>query len=388
MVKQADGRALRRLAGRFRVWLATERKPEVLDALLELSDEELSTFALDQPDCATTQVVRTLIDRSYAKRGNNPPLVICLGRLAARLADMAWLIYRDDDLVRGDAWRQYAAALAGSGEYHAASEACDVAEGFYSPVTSSDAVYGRALLALTRGHAFYYLDRVGDALRLIDEAAHILRPLNKGKYVTARTTYAAFLLGSGSIKAAAAIFLETETLARQVGDSEALAYIIGNIGGCYARLGRLPEARRYLRRAIDEYQRLGLKASLLKPRTSFVRVLIQEGRFHEAVSELFEIRRAYLELQMPVVAADTGLWLVDVLYLADRVTQVPSLCRELIEVFENKKLPREAAKALAYLNDSLTRGVKQSDVRFVRDFMILLGANASAVFTPPQPLVT
>src|SRR5258707_14988490 len=102
MVKQADGRALRRLAGRFRVWLKTERKPEVLDALLELSDEELSTFALDQTDCVASSVVTTLIDRSYAKRGNNPRQMVSLARLAVRLADMAWLVFHDDDVLRGD----------------------------------------------------------------------------------------------------------------------------------------------------------------------------------------------------------------------------------------------------------------------------------------------
>jgi tetratricopeptide (TPR) repeat protein len=386
MAKQADGRALRRLAGQFRIWLKTERKPEVLDALLALSDDELSDFAFDQPDCVATSTVRALIDRSYEKRGNNPPLMITLGRLATRVAEMAWLIYHDDDLVRGDAWRQYSAALAGSGEYYAASEACEVAEALYLPVTSHDPAYQRALLALTRGHALYYLGRAEEALLLIDEAARVLRPLNKSKYVTARTTYAAFLLESGSIKAAAAIFLETETLAREVGDSEAVAYIIGNIGGCYARLGMLPQAREYIGRAIKEYERLGLKTYVLNRRRNLVRVLIQEGKFNLAVAELFDIRRAFLELGMPVVAADTGLWLVDVLYLANRTSQVPSLCEELIKVFRDKKLPDEAAKALAYLNSSMTRGVQRSDVRFVREFMTSLEANAGAVFNPPSPM--
>jgi hypothetical protein len=86
---------------------------------------------------------------------------------------------------------------------------------------------------------------------------------------------------------------------------------------------------------------------------------------------------------MPVLAADTGLWLLDLLYQAGRERDVPSLAAELVAVFRSKDLPLEANKAFAYLGAAATRGIRKEDVLYVRAFVGRLLSSSGAIFAPP-----
>jgi tetratricopeptide (TPR) repeat protein len=382
MMRRSSEQKFRSLAPRFQAWLRTNRSYRVISDLLALPTAELAALAGQYPGCATVKAVRTLIERSHKLLGRRPPEAVGLALLATRLVEQV-RARRGRLLLLGDAWRQYAGALVDSGEYHAAYQACATAAAFYDLVTPAPPNLERGILALIRGRTLYYLGRTDEALSCLDAARHVLRPLSSAKFLTAQITYAVVLLLIGRVLEAAEIFQQCALLAQDVNDTASLAYITHNMGVCYARLGHDRIAREYLQSAIDEYARLGLVADTLPPRTSLVRVLIHEGKYNEAIGSLFQIRRKYLALDMPVLAADTGLWLLDVLFLANRPREVPVLCEELLEVFQTKNLPHEALKALAYLNESLKQGVSVRKVRRVRDFMGRLASDANAVFLAP-----
>src|SRR5258708_6247664 len=163
-----------------------------------------------------------------------------------------------DEIMLGDAWRQYAGALVSSGEYYDAKEACDHASVFYT--SSGNPVFEQALLALIEGQAIFHLGHQEAALAMIDAAARQLHPLSRTKYVSARTMHGAALLGMNRIAEASRVFEEAAGLAKADNDTRALAYIVHNIGVCYSRSGDTARAREYLASASDEYARLGLKA--------------------------------------------------------------------------------------------------------------------------------
>jgi tetratricopeptide (TPR) repeat protein len=371
---------LAKLADRLRFWLRRERSKTVPRDVGRLSEEGLIDLA---DECATwlshSDVV-TLIERSYARLHRNPLEAVALARAAVVFADRM----RGEPLSRADAWRQYALSLVDRGEYAAAIRAADQAGELYAAV-HPPAAMEKALLALTRGRALCYLGNAEEALLVIAWAAAVLKPLNRRKYVGALTMHANALLAMSSFTEAAAIFEEAALLARDDNDVEALAAIINNMGLCYANVGQTESARRYLDTALVHLRALGLKAEIPRNRTAFVKVLICEGRYNRAISELFEIRRIFLdELSMPVLAADTGLWLLDLLYKAGRARDVPGLAQELITIFRSKDLPLEANKAFAYLGAATIRGLRKDDVLHVRGFVARLLSSPGAIFSPPS----
>src|SRR5229473_3008427 len=112
MMRFVDDLHLRQLASRFRAWIHFEKSNEIIADLGALTDEELSRFTTLYADCVTKSAIQTVIDRSYATLGRNPPDAVRLARLAIRLAERSWSTNQDrDEMMLGDAWRQYAGAL-------------------------------------------------------------------------------------------------------------------------------------------------------------------------------------------------------------------------------------------------------------------------------------
>jgi tetratricopeptide (TPR) repeat protein len=322
------------------------------------------------------QSTRKLIARSHALLYRNPAKAVALARQAMEFA----VQMPEAESLKGDACRQYAQALVDCGEYHEGLAACDQADALY-PLA---AAYERALIALTRGRALCHLGYPEEGLVIIGSAARTLRPLDRQKFVSARTMYATALAAMSRFVAAAECFAEAAVLAQEDDDLQALAYIVNNIGFCYASTGMPELARQYLDSALVQFEQLGLTAEIPRNRTAYAKVLVTEGRFNKAISLLFEIRRTFLHLQMPVPAADTGLWLLDLLYQAGRERDVPSLAMELIDVFRSRNLPAEASRAFVYLDAATARGVRKEDVHHVRSFFGRLLLSPQATFELPR----
>jgi tetratricopeptide (TPR) repeat protein len=375
-----EDRRSRRVAERLRCWLRRERGTTLVRDVGRLSDEALGTLASLTAEWITPEAVETMLARSTARLGRKPSEAVSLARAAAAFARHAPAASAQASTqLQGDSWRQYALALADCGDYAEAIRACGRADMLYETL-APEPLYEQALVSLTRGRALCYLGHAKESLAIIGAAAETLRPLNTKKYVSARTMYATALAAMDRYAEAATVFADAAVMAGEDDDTLALAFIVNNIGFCYASIGNLPLARESLDHSLVQFQQLGLRAQIPRNRTAYVKILIQEGRYNKAISDLFEIRRTFLdELDMPVLAADTGLWLLEVLYLAGREKDVPSLSSELVDVFRQKNLPREAGKALAYLK-ATGSGPGIEDVRYVRDFFLRLQASADAVF--------
>jgi tetratricopeptide (TPR) repeat protein len=349
-----------RIGTRLRHWLEhfDEESESVLPEVNELTDNELGRLASLRLDVVTPESIRTIIDRAHALIGRHPRLAATWCETAIRLAERVDTGDPDEDMgLEGDAWREHASALYSATDYKRALRSCKMAAMYYD-VVKPKRDFGNAILALILGQVMHCLGDSDAGIALIDQTAPLFLRLfnNKKKYIEARTIAAVVRLQREEWNEALEALKESAALARKEKDTSSLAWILSNIGCCYANMGRLRQAQQCLITAIKMFERDGLTADLTRTRGSLVLVLRGRGRYNEAISELYQLRATYLSLDMPIAAAESGLRIVEILFLAGRAADAPALCQELYSTFtEADVLPNEARKALAYLNAAAIR---------------------------------
>ncbi|HWS71217.1 MAG TPA: hypothetical protein VN605_03850, partial [Thermoanaerobaculia bacterium] len=189
------------------------------------------------------------------------------------------------------------------------------------------------------------------------------------------------LLEHGRPAEALRVYETIALVAEKLGATETLAHILNNVGVCAVSLGDLDRAETCFGIAYKMFEDINLTAELPRVRGGKVLVLTARGRYNEAVSVLFEIRRQFLDFGMPIVAALVSLDIVENLYLAGRTSQIASLCEEMVMTFTAASLRQNAMKALAYLTDlARQRPVVPDDVQLVRTFLTRLDAEPEAMF--------
>ncbi len=372
---------------RFRRWLDDpESAPGIIRDLLGLNHERLEEFSRLFANGELRSAIATLIARAHESLMGAPREAIDLTRLATDLGSCYFTDDPQDDAsVEGDAWKAHAGALLWAGDYSDADRACHQASSFYSVVDPEDRLYKRTLLDVIEARVAHFLNDPDRALALAGAAAETLArrfPNEKKDYVSARTVFATILVADfqrydEGLKA----LEECSDLARRGDDTESLATLVNNIGHVHARLGNLKEAKNCFITALEGFTSLGLKTETPRVYLGLARVLMQEGRPNEAASELYKARAAYIDLRMPVVAAEVTANIIEALFAAGRMKDIPTLCAQAVETFTRANLPREAAKALSYMNAAAQQRTLTADqVDDIREFFQRLQADPDELF--------
>lgn len=383
----SDGTQIHDLIARFRSWLdqSDAESGSVITEILSLDFHNVRALIAAAPETFGRRAVGVLIDRARRTIGDTPRVAAGYCQVAIKIAENLWSDSPEEDVgLIGDAWRELASSLLTAGDSIEADDACRNAYLYYNIVSPLRAVEC-SVLALIHGQVMHELGQSDQGLNLIERHANLFLSLysDKKKYVEARTIYAVVLLKRQEYSRALESLESSAAIAEEEKDTEVLAYILNNIGLCWVNLGNLTKAKECLTAAAEMFAARKLRAESARVRGSLALLLIQHGKYNEAISEYYMCRSTFLELDMPIVAAQAGLRVVEVLFLAGRTGQVPSLCGELVTTFTNAGLPREAQKALAYLNE-LARLSKADEftVRHVREFMERLEINSAAQFEP------
>jgi len=315
------------------------------------------------------------------------------GLLAVRLAENHWSGSPEDDCaLEGDAWKECASALLKMGHYKDALEACDQARSFYSRVDSK--AFERAVLGLIEGQVLYFTNQAGEGLSRISQSADLLLTVhqNRKKYVEARIIYASIFLRLEKWREALDVLEETRDIAKQEGDAETLAHILNNIAYCYTSL-ETQDHQEYLRNQRKAYECFGAARTMFAdlelwaevPRTQvgITIVLRNEGKYNEAISELFKTRDIFLrKLRHPLDAARVSVRIVECALLAKRTDKaIQTLCADAFTTLQEARLDQEALKALAYLNElAQEQRVQMDDVEHVLGFLERLDGSNSLTF--------
>lgn len=374
------------LISRFRRWLEdTASSTGIIRDLLGLDDDRLGDFIRLYDDADLRFALSALCLRSREILSSVPREAVSLTRLATLLCSRRFTAEAKSDVaLEGDAWKAHAVALLSAGDYSDADAACTCAASFYSLVERDDRFYERTHLTLVQAQVAFFLGDSDRALELSDSAAATLKiefPTKKRDYVRARTTFATSLVQKQRYEEGLRALEECAEIARREDDTETLASLVNNIGQVYARLGNLKAARDCFITAIEGFTSLGLKTEMPRVHGGLARILMQEGRYNDAISELYKARGAYLDLRMPVVAGEVTLRILEALFAAGRINDIPSLCAEAVDTFTKANLPREAAKALAYIDAAAQqRTLRAADVEDVREFFQRLQADPDEQF--------
>jgi tetratricopeptide (TPR) repeat protein len=374
------------LLSRFRRWLDDpESPPGIIRDLASLNHELLGEFGRLFADGELRSAIATLVTRARDSSAGAPREAIALTRLATALSSC----YFTDDpqldaAVEGDAWKAHAAALLRAGDYSDADGACRHADSFYTLVAEEDSSYERTLLAIIQAQVAHFLGDSERGLQLAKDAAETLArafPTKKKDYIRARTILGTILVAVQRYDEGLKTLADCAEVARRENETEVLASLVNNIGYVYAQLGNLKAARECFATALQGFTSLGLKTEMLRVHAGLARILMQEGRYNEAVSEHYKARAGYLDLRMPVLAGEVTLRIIEALFAAGRLNDIPSLCAEAVQTFAKANLPREAAKALSYVDAcAQQRTLTAADVEDVREFFQRLQADPDERF--------
>lgn len=345
----------------------------LINSVLALSDRERSHLFRVYGDIVTADSLQRLIDRTHNLLSRDTRTAMHYGRLATALAQYLWGDPAEESArLEGDAWKEYAAALLRMGQFIDAKHACATADLFYSIVGERD--YERTVLCLIEGQVMHFLGQTDQGLLRIEQAASLLLAVfeKRKKYVEARIIYATILLRVERWREALEVLESSRDIAKEEGDIETLAHILNNVGKCYTNLGNQRKAYDCFSAARDIFTQLELWVEVQRPQVGLTEVLKHEGRYAEALSELYKTRAVFLKkLQLPMDAARVAVRIVEVSLLANKTTEaIESLCAETVTTFQNAGLHREAMKALAYLHEiAQVYRMEMKDVIHVQNFL-------------------
>ena len=382
-VRQRTGRLMRLLKSDL---LSDEAYEFVKAALAILSDQMTTTIPRELRD---PELAKRLIAHAHRLLACDPAKAVSVSLLAVRVAERAAVSNDNgDDMIRlqGNAWREHAQALLRRGDYARAADAVGNARMFYALV-GSDAVREGALLGVISGQVRHYRGESDDGLAEIEAASKTLLYFGgrRIEYLRARITLGTVLMRREEFREALAVFGECSELADELRATELHAYIVNNVGYCAARLGDFERAEECHNMALVMFTELGATSELPRLRGAWVEILIERGRYAEAIFQLQATKMEYLELDMPVVAATFALDIVQLRLRSNKHAGVKQMCVELIDTFTAAGVPREAERALQYLFDLASKGgVRIDDVKYVRQFMDLLAGDDALVFRAPE----
>jgi hypothetical protein len=116
-------------------------------------------------------------------------------------------------------------------------------------------------------------------------------------------------------------------------------------------------------------------------RGTIAQMMIEAGRYNEAIAELYMARAEFLQLDLPVIAALVSLDIVDLLLTQNRTSEVEHLSNEMIRVFTEANLSKKALFALAHFQSLAARSlVTNDDVPKVRAYLELLPTDPDRPF--------
>jgi len=184
-------------------------------------------------------------------------------------------------------------------------------------------------------------------------------------------------------------------IAHEQGDSETLAFIVWNVGNALQELGDHEQAKDCLEHALEMFEHLGMHAEVAQVHFAIARGMILRHEYNEGIAGLQKNRDEFLQLEMPVVAAQVAIEAANALLLAGRGRWIQQLCREAIATFVRANLPREAQKALAYLQEAASSqqrawiahrpsdGMQQAIIH-VKEFLSRLEHDPDLWFSEPE----
>jgi len=332
----------------------------------------------------TAGMVQELTEAAHELRQQSPEKSAALAKLATMIADEL-----DESYPRvlraqfsASAWKEVANTLRYRSDYEAALRALDRAEQELENETALG--YDRAVLALARATTLRELDRLPEALRLLDPAMDVFREHGDRSRVAQCELLAGMIHHrQGNAPFARASYRVAADVAQDSGDVSTVASAYINLGVLDAERGRVNDALDALQQARAIFIELGAHAEVARASWGVGLALLTAGKSEASISVLQEARIAFRALQMPEEAGLAGVELVEAYLATERRDSARDMLHAVIDEFRDAKLNERALVALAYLRD-LGPAAQPAAAHHVYSYLFRLRTEPQLLFLPPD----
>ncbi len=358
----------------------------IVSELVAASAEKRTALLERNPHWRTAGVVRKLISRIDDVNYTDPKFATELAEIAVQTAEsLDAAVYPLDTVtrLRATAWRERAYALYYIGSYLESLSALDRTDELLRQCTISE--YDSAQAALTRAQIYGEIERLDEAIVLVDSAREVFRRFGNIQREAAADVSKANLLAHAQ-RFAEALPIHLRIAADSRIDETPRAIAVLNAAFAYRELSNLTQAKSLFTQAIAQFERLGLVSLRSRARWHLAQVFLAEQRFEHALSVATEVRCEFEELGMAQDVALVSVDAAEALLMLDRPAEVVDLCKAAMEYFSRAGVAytQGALTALAYLKEAAqSRTLTKVALGDLRAFFELLPKRPELLFVNP-----
>lgn len=330
-----------------------EQSPEeLLVGLATLGqDEQLQAVAGD-PQYASPQLVRWLVDRSHAARYEDPEKMLFLANLAQVAADRCTVEDTGSGRrlydLRMRAWGQFANALRVSGKTLDSEQAFRHAHQYGTQGTGDPML--RARLLEQTASLRILQQQFENAVELAEEAGEIYRELGETHLLASTLVQKAIAcLYAGEPERAVQILNRAIPLIDQEEDPHLLLAACHNLVRCYIDLDKPEQGLSLYFKSRELYKEFKDTQILLRAAWQEGQLLRDLGHLQAAEAALLRARKGFLERGLFYEVALVSLDISAVLVKRGAVQEVRQTVAEMLPVFRALRVGREALAALLQL---------------------------------------
>lgn len=364
------------------------RAEAMLQELLAGPREEWMPRLTEHPEWRTVGVVRKLIAQAYDAVVAMPPNAVEMMVVATSIAEqLDPADYPSDTIarLRGAAWRDRSYALYYVGQFTEAETAFHTSERHLSSCFLSE--YELARVGIVKALVLLPFARFPEAE---DSAAASAKTFDYygdlDKKASAQLAEVHSLFSRGMYSQAEQPLLELERLISRSTHVDTHARVLGNLGLCYRKQGKVELAMQYYDFASALLRDIGARTETVRIRWNVAVMLAEAGKVTEACGRLRELTAEMEHLGMTSEAAVAGLDVAELLLAQNRYQEVDEICRAAIKAFEIAGLAytARAMTALAYIQEAAQQHRADNTlVRTVRDYIRKLPTQPNLLFAPP-----
>jgi len=327
-----------------------------------------------RPEHRTAGTVRRLLAATDRALDTMPADAVELTSLAVDIAStLDPTTHRPTTLatLRGQAWRERAYALFYTGQFAEAETAVDTAERHFAGCVVDE--YELARVGIVRA----VVERMLERYPLGAAAAHASADTfalfgDRQRHSSATVAEAQLQMVAGNLSAAYRALTALEQSLRDTEDVANHARVLGNLGSCCLKMGRIDDSIRYHSAAADLLEGMDIHTEALRTRWSIASIIASAGRIDEARKRFESLRSEFLAIGMTSAAALVSLDIAEVLLARAQYDEVEAICRRSLDSFESSGVAHttRARIALAYLTEATrNRTLTEAVLRDAREYI-------------------
>lgn len=362
----------------------------ILPELLAGPREQWMPRLRRHPEWRTAGMVRALVAATTDVLMTMPPDALEMTALSTEIADHldpavsgAATVAR----VRGAAWRDRGYALYYVGRFADSLAACENAARQLDLCVVDE--YDRARLSVVRALSLRATEAFTAALVETQESCDTFERFeDMTRLAAARMAETHLLFSRGEFDKAARVLESLERRVAATADADTHARVLGNLGYCYWKMGRIEAALGHYEAAAAVHDALGTRTESARVRWNVAAVLASAGRTDEAMVRFQTLQRTFEELGMASEAAVNSLEMAELLLARNEYAAVEEICRVAMRSFEKAGIPytARALTALAYIQEAAQRRTATPTLaKHVRNYIRRLPQDGALLFAPPPP---